>query len=420
MKGLGLALLLYCPLIQVLGIERADLVGEWQLIHEDTIDHGVIGKVNERWVLFDDGGYYCEGSMFLSLVENDLRILTSSGPDKGIWNYDGKKLSITVEEYKIDYFSSAIPEFGLKDFKALVEQDLEEPLEYVFDQRDGEDLLFREVEEGSLMRMRPISDEIDAGVIFMEPIGTFSIEELGGDPTVLESDSPDLVGDRFRSTSSSILSADDFSFADWLPTFGERAGIGHELRSEEEILSRLLCNYVVVSWVSMDDETFPTDGLKGLVEYYSLEESMTEAEKEIMGVDRDVAQIQFGDTICWKMENMWALAWVLGFDEATDVDQGQIGEEVFFSLWEFIAPAWKGREALNERIELRSLNEVAQMEDLFYCAHNAVRSAQLGNADSVPEGFHPVADGGVIHEKRHSLTWVLSPGVDWEETDLST
>ena len=59
------------------------------------------------------------------------------------------------------------------------------------------------------------------------------------------------------------------------------------------------------------------------------------------------------------------------------------------------------------------------MEDLFYCAHDAVRSAQLGGA-TVPIGFHPIDDGGGIHERRHALTWALSPGTDWDDTDLST
>lgn len=52
-------------------------------------------------------------------------------------------------------------------------------------------------------------------------------------------------------------------------------------------------------------------------------------------------------------------------------------------------------------------------KDLFYCAHNAVRSAQLGH-DTVPPGFHAVVDGGVVHERRHALTWALSLGVAWE------
>lgn len=63
--------------------------------------------------------------------------------------------------------------------------------------------------------------------------------------------------------------------------------------------------------------------------------------------------------------------------------------------------------------------EVDALEDLFYCAHNAVRSAQLGH-DTVPPGFHAVVDGGVVHERRHALPWALSLGVAWDDTDLST
>ena len=59
------------------------------------------------------------------------------------------------------------------------------------------------------------------------------------------------------------------------------------------------------------------------------------------------------------------------------------------------------------------------MEDLFYCAHHAVRSAQLGRA-TVPEGFHPMIDGGVIHERRHALSWMVGGDVSWDETHLGT
>lgn len=51
---------------------------------------------------------------------------------------------------------------------------------------------------------------------------------------------------------------------------------------------------------------------------------------------------------------------------------------------------------------------------------STVRGAQLGNASMVPARFHPVMDGGAIHERRHSLTWILSPGIDWDDTDMST
>ena len=43
------------------------------------------------------------------------------------------------------------------------------------------------------------------------------------------------------------------------------------------------------------------------------------------------------------------------------------------------------------------------------------RSAQLG-APTAPKGFDPVVGTGVIHERRHSLTWAISPDVSWMVT----
>lgn len=69
---------------------------------------------------------------------------------------------------------------------------------------------------------------------------------------------------------------------------------------------------------------------------------------------------------------------------------------------------------------MKSLRQVAQLDDLFYCAHNAVRSAKTGVKYAHPKGFHPILNGGVISEKRHALTWALSPSVAWDDTDLDT
>ena len=78
-----------------------------------------------------------------------------------------------------------------------------------------------------------------------------------------------------------------------------------------------------------------------------------------------------------------------------------------------------GVAALLERATPRSNAKALALEDLFYCAHNAARSAQLGSK-TAPDGFNPVIGGGVIHERRHALTWATSPGTAWDDTDLST
>ncbi|WP_349740141.1 DUF4272 domain-containing protein [Maribacter sp.] len=82
------------------------------------------------------------------------------------------------------------------------------------------------------------------------------------------------------------------------------------------------------------------------------------------------------------------------------------------SVDENIADWIKNQETVSEE-------KLMQKEDLLYCLHNAVRSAQMGS-ETVPNGFDPMGNGGVIHERRHSLTFMVSNGDSWENTDLST
>ena len=117
---------------------------------------------------------------------------------------------------------------------------------------------------------------------------------------------------------------------------------------------------------------------------------------------------------------MWALAWMLGFDPAPPFHQGQLPEEVTRAIvLEFASELNGDIASFLARATPRSVDEIVELEDVYYCAHNAVRSAQ-GGEDSVPNYFHPVRDGGAIHERRQALTWALSPGVDWDDTDVST
>ena len=121
------------------------------------------------------------------------------------------------------------------------------------------------------------------------------------------------------------------------------------------------------------------------------------------------------------MENMWPLAWALGFELAPTPSHGMVGGEVMGPLFREFLPDMKGDlTSFVGKLQMRTREAVVELEDEFYCAHNAVRSAQQGDTSAVPEGFHPVSEGGVVHERRHSLTWILSPTIDWEITDLST
>lgn len=211
--------------------------------------------------------------------------------------------------------------------------------------------------------------------------------------------------DEVRDANLKLLTEKGFRVAPSLPT--DRFG---ELRPQEEIEQRLDALISLVLWVTappgvLDDEALKEQALSG-----DLAAWLTEDEKAIFKLDKETAQTEHIDTIGWQMENVWGLAWVLGYNTAPTL-QGQLQGEQARDL--ILGFGVKGER------RLRPVEEVVKMEDLFYCAHNAVRSAQLGG-DTVPQGFAPMGDGGCIHERRHALTWCLSPGVDWEDTDLST
>ncbi|WP_419811951.1 DUF4272 domain-containing protein [Bacterioplanoides sp.] len=195
---------------------------------------------------------------------------------------------------------------------------------------------------------------------------------------------------------------------------------GSDLRGYKEIASRLYALDAVVCWVVFSEEQTSSDRIKSYVEKNQLNEYMTQEELGIISLPRAEANEQYLNTIGWRLENMWALSWVLGFDIEPLVNIGQLPNEVTKAMiYEFMPGLDSVVDDLLASDKARSLEEIIALEDLYYCAHNAVRSAQLGGA-TVPENYDPVSDGGAVHERRHSLTWCLSPNENWEETDLST
>jgi len=258
------------------------------------------------------------------------------------------------------------------------------------------------------------------GPVYAEPVRTVDTEQLGGDPTVKNADQPDPKGEAVRANTQAHLDEAGFDYADSLPTLGHRAGVPGKLQSADEIQKRLLSMYVVYLYVAAPEEAIPKDQLGAFIGAYDLVDSLTPEEAQIISTPREQARQQHLDNIGWTLENMSALAWLLGYDAKPSVSDGMISGERLDGLLDYLGQSWDGPEAFKQQVDPRSEAEVIQLEDVFYCAHNAVRSAQMGHAEQVPKKFHPVRDGGVIHEKRHSLTWALSPGVAWDETDLST
>lgn len=210
----------------------------------------------------------------------------------------------------------------------------------------------------------------------------------------------------------SICLTSGFIPASSLPTEFERA-----LRPKVEIAKRLNAIKAIVLWLMVPENELPNERILNFVAANGLDAFLTYSEKEILNSSRTDEHLR--NAIGWKFENAWSLAWYFGYNEPDITGAMMTGDQMQDILLDYTCPLDSNIDDWLTTLEVVSEDDLIMKEDLFYCLHNAVRSAQLGNS-TVPAAFDPIGNGGVIHERRHSLTWMLSSGIDWDETDLST
>jgi hypothetical protein len=191
------------------------------------------------------------------------------------------------------------------------------------------------------------------------------------------------------------------------------------LRPKEEIAGRFCSLLNLVLFVVAPEERSPETELRQTMDKHHLDRFLTAEEKDILSLPRVDAHTEHINSIGWRLENMLALAWIMGMEPKPAVSAEMSGGNEFDAMTRLLPASDTSWPDFLDAVTLRGVDDVIALEDVFYCAHNAVRSAQMGHP-TVPRGFHPVGNGGVIHERRHALTWALSPDVDWGDTDLST
>jgi hypothetical protein len=250
----------------------------------------------------------------------------------------------------------------------------------------------------------------------MEKIKRIKVE-ISADGAAEEESPEGIQASAIRKQVVAFLGERGFRPADSLPL----PDMNRKIRPASEIAARLLALAALFTWASAPESAVASKKIQKHIKKNGLHDWLTEEEAEILSLSRDEAQEAHGNAIGWRLENIWPLAWVLGYESEPRIDGSQIpppiSREILFKFLEGPEGTIKG---LLGKIALRSAEEIIALEDRFYCAHNAVRGAQLGEKNVAPEGFDPIADGGVIHERRHALTWCLSPETGWEDTDLST
>src|SRR5690606_7559350 len=108
-----------------------------------------------------------------------------------------------------------------------------------------------------------------------------------------------------------------FTVSPGLPLWSEWRGReeGLTLRPTREIAARLLALDAIFCWCTHQEVGQNAEDIRANIDRNSLLRAMTDEERQFFDVSRAEAQTQQGDTIGWKQEPMWSLAWVLGMDE---------------------------------------------------------------------------------------------------------
>ena len=197
--------------------------------------------------------------------------------------------------------------------------------------------------------------------------------------------------DATREKNLRLLEHAGFRVADSLPLWSPA-----ELRPAEEILGRLLALKALWLWVDRHPPGESDATVRELIDDGGLRRHLTPEETEILDLSREDALDEHGER--WVGRTRPAGRWRGSSDSpmpAVDVGQvsGSFGRRL---MLQWLPNDAAEARAFRKTCIRRDPGEVQAVHDLFYCAHNAVRSAQTGR-DTVPESFDPLMDGGCSH-----------------------
>lgn len=215
-----------------------------------------------------------------------------------------------------------------------------------------------------------------------------------------------------RDNSLKICSQFGYAVANSLPYINDNS-----LRPVDEIAVRLHCICIAAMWAWTGESQVPSEFIHKFIEHNRLKEHFNETEQTIFSKDRsDKSELM---NLGWTFENAWPLAWFFGYETPDYSGEQMAGEKMMEIIKNYTCIPDLDIHEWTKKQQTRSEEEVLQLEDTFYCMHNAVVSAQL-RRETVSYTFDPLLNGGCIVERRHSLTWMVSPDTDWDEVSLDT
>ena len=100
------------------------------------------------------------------------------------------------------------------------------------------------------------------------------------------------------------------------------------IRPAAEVAARLMALDALFTWVAFPEKAAASERVQKYIDRNRLRDWLTEEESAIVAQPRAPAHEAHVDTIGWKLENTWALAWVLGFEPAPGLEAAQVGDDV--------------------------------------------------------------------------------------------
>src|SRR5262245_50610794 len=135
---------------------------------------------------------------------------------------------------------------------------------------------------------------------------------------------PNVTAEELRAKTFADLERLGFRPANSLPL----PDMDQPVRRAAEVAARLMALDALFTWVAFPEKAAATDRVEKYVDRNGLREWLTEKETAIITLPRAKAHASHVDNIGWKLENMWALAWVLGFEPGPGLEASQVGENI--------------------------------------------------------------------------------------------
>lgn len=211
--------------------------------------------------------------------------------------------------------------------------------------------------------------------------------------------------DAVRSANLARLRSLGFAPVAWMPLREHRAIV----RPNEEIAGRAVALAALAMWITEREERAPSQEILAHVSRGGLRDALDVDERALFDAPRASAAI---DDAIWDAVGM--LGWMAGLEHEPSADGAEMPGT---ARAEAVRWLYRGGDVHPSTLasRTRTAAEIVPLEDLFTCAHQASRLAQLGFVPGPRRAHHDR-----IEVRRHALTWAVSPGVAWQEVDLAS